>query len=332
MFYYVCVAGRRPRGSAGITFILFYVYFELKVTLNVRRFPPPSSHIYELCYIGAETREEGGTCCRRALTAEGDRGAAEFGQRGSEDRERLPEAVVLEPCERWDGDPDAVLLGRGGVAAVLDLEGAEESPPSAVGRSLLPSAMKGRSRGQGTRCRLPSVGGAIAGRQEAVEDRAIHRASSATAWHREKEPLGRLRTERQCVGEPDQEFFFSLFPLSPLSSCRSPCFRLLSLVSSVLTPRCCGRRDRPRGGVERSLGGTPRPARGDGGMWRPGQARAVRERREAGDASDNKHHLGGAPALSLSRRSSGSIKGGATTVEDERGPGLDFILCFIMFV
>ncbi|ROL42377.1 hypothetical protein DPX16_8256 [Anabarilius grahami] len=36
----------------------------------VRRFPPPS-RIYELCYIGAETREEGGTCCLRALAAEG---------------------------------------------------------------------------------------------------------------------------------------------------------------------------------------------------------------------------------------------------------------------
>ncbi len=29
------------------------------------------------------------------------------------------------------------------------------------------------------------------------------------------------------------------------------------------------------------------------------------------------------------RRSSGRIKGGATTVEDERGPGLDFSLCFV---
>ncbi len=28
-------------------------------------------------------------------------------------------------------------------------------------------------------------------------------------------------------------------------------------------------------------------------------------------------------------RSSGSIKGGATTVQDERGPGLDFNLCFV---
>ncbi|ROL54988.1 hypothetical protein DPX16_5017 [Anabarilius grahami] len=32
--------------------------------------------------------------------------------RECEDRERLPEAVVLEPCERWDEHPDAVLLGR----------------------------------------------------------------------------------------------------------------------------------------------------------------------------------------------------------------------------
>ncbi len=29
------------------------------------------------------------------------------------------------------------------------------------------------------------------------------------------------------------------------------------------------------------------------------------------------------------RRSSGRIKGGATTVKEERGPGLDFILCFV---
>ncbi len=29
------------------------------------------------------------------------------------------------------------------------------------------------------------------------------------------------------------------------------------------------------------------------------------------------------------RRSSGRIKGGVTTVQDERGPGLDFSLCFV---
>ncbi len=31
----------------------------------------------------------------------------------------------------------------------------------------------------------------------------------------------------------------------------------------------------------------------------------------------------------VSRRSSGRIKGGASTVEDKKGPGLDFILCFV---
>ncbi len=48
--------------------------------LSVRRFPPPTSRIYQLHYIGAETREEGGTRCQRALAAEGDRGAEEIGQ------------------------------------------------------------------------------------------------------------------------------------------------------------------------------------------------------------------------------------------------------------
>ncbi len=40
----------------------------------------PAPPFYELCYIGAETREEGGTRCQRALAAEGDRGAEEVGQ------------------------------------------------------------------------------------------------------------------------------------------------------------------------------------------------------------------------------------------------------------
>ncbi len=48
--------------------------------LNVRRFPPHSSRTYQLHYIGAETREEGGTRCQRALAAEWDRGAEKIGQ------------------------------------------------------------------------------------------------------------------------------------------------------------------------------------------------------------------------------------------------------------
>ncbi|ROL54173.1 hypothetical protein DPX16_10596 [Anabarilius grahami] len=58
------------------------------VCLNVHRFPPPSSHTYELRYIGAETREE-------------------------EALEWLPEAVVLERfINRWDGELAAMLLDR----------------------------------------------------------------------------------------------------------------------------------------------------------------------------------------------------------------------------
>ncbi len=88
-----------------------------------------------------ETREEGGTRCQRALAAEGAAGR-------SGDRQWLPEAVVLEQKKnRWDGRLAAVLLGRGGVAAVR--EGAEESPRSPGGRSLLPSAMFGEEQGTG---------------------------------------------------------------------------------------------------------------------------------------------------------------------------------------
>ncbi len=53
------VCGSRPRGAAA--FLLCLVILLLKC-LNVRRFPPPSSRIYEQRYIGigAEAREEGG--------------------------------------------------------------------------------------------------------------------------------------------------------------------------------------------------------------------------------------------------------------------------------
>ncbi len=77
---------------------------------------------------------------------------------------------------RWDGRLAAVLLGRGGVAAVR--EGAEESAPFASGPE--PAAIRqvgGRSRERGTRCRLPSTGGAIAVRQEAEERQAVHQRS-----------------------------------------------------------------------------------------------------------------------------------------------------------
>ncbi len=66
-------SARRERTRPGF-FILCYVcgchlwgaasslclFILLLKSLNVCRFPPPSSCIYKLCYIGAETREEGG--------------------------------------------------------------------------------------------------------------------------------------------------------------------------------------------------------------------------------------------------------------------------------
>ncbi len=56
----------RQSSVRGCRFSFVFVYFVIKV-LNVRRFLPPSSRIYQLHYIGAETREEGGTRCQRAL-------------------------------------------------------------------------------------------------------------------------------------------------------------------------------------------------------------------------------------------------------------------------
>ncbi len=81
----------------------------------------------------------------------------------------------------------------------------------------------------------PSTGGATAVRQEADEHRAVHQRGPVPSHGTASEPLSWLRTERQCVREPDRAFFFLLSPLSRL--CHSSSFRLLSLASSVLTPR-----------------------------------------------------------------------------------------------
>ncbi len=149
--------------------------------------------------------------------------------------------------------------GSGGVGAVRQWAGACCHPPGWW-----------RSRERGTRFRLPSTGGAIAVRQEAEEHRAIHQRGPVPSHGTASEPLSWLRTERQCVREPDRDFFF----LSPLSLlCHSSSFRLL--FSRLVCPYPQVRRGRPdglppgrggRGGVERSLGSTPRPARGNGGM------------------------------------------------------------------
>ncbi len=54
-------------------FYFLFFYFIINV-FQCSPVPPSFFPICELCYIGAETREEG------ALAAEGDRGAEEIGQ------------------------------------------------------------------------------------------------------------------------------------------------------------------------------------------------------------------------------------------------------------
>ncbi len=83
-----------------------------------------------------------------------------------------------------------------------------------------------RSRERGTRCRLPSTGGAIAVRQEAEEHRAVHQRGPVPSHGTASEPLSWLRTKRQCVREPDRT---GPDPLSSLS--------LLILPSPFLSPR-----------------------------------------------------------------------------------------------
>ncbi len=226
-FYFMfCVWQSSVRGCR---FSFVFVYL-IKMCLNVRRFPPPSSRTYQLHYIGAEARDEGGTRCQRALAAEGDRGAEEIGQQ--------EEAEIASGCpKRWCWSKRRT----GGTEDSLPCSWVEEGwLPSERERRSRPVRLEaeacchppclGRSRERGTRCRLPSTGGATAVRQEADEHRAVHQRCPVPSHGTASEPLSWLRTERQCVREPDRDFFF--FPLSPLSS-----LSLLILPSPFLSPR-----------------------------------------------------------------------------------------------
>ncbi len=116
-----------------------------------------------------ETREEGGTRCQRALAAEGDRGAEEIGQQ--------------EVAETASGCPKRWCWSKrrtGGTEDSLPCSWVEEGwlssererrsrPHSPGGQACCHPPCLGRSRERGTRCRLPSTGGATAVRQEAEE-------------------------------------------------------------------------------------------------------------------------------------------------------------------
>ncbi len=144
------VCGSRPWGAAAFLLCLFIWL------LNVFKCSPvPASFLPYISTALHWCRNPGG---RRDTLSESPRcwgGSRCWGDRAagsSGDRQWLPEAVVLEQKKnRWDGRLAAVLLGRGGVAVVR--EGAEESPRSPGGRSLLPSAMFGEKLLRGTRDR-----------------------------------------------------------------------------------------------------------------------------------------------------------------------------------
>ncbi len=177
------VCGSRPRGAAAFLLCLFILLLNVFECSPV---PPPSSRTYLLRYIGAETREEGGTRCQRALAAEWDRVlrrsgsrkwrrppvAARSGGAGAKEEQVGRKTRCRAPGTRRGGCHPR---GSGGVAAVRQWAGACCHPPGWW-----------RSRERGTRCRLPSTGGAIAGRQEAegASGRPPKR-SSTIAWHRE---------------------------------------------------------------------------------------------------------------------------------------------------
>ncbi len=178
-----------------------------------------------------ETREEGGTRCQRALAAEGDRGAEEIGQQEvAETASGCPRRWCWSK-RRTGGTEDSLPCSwdeEGWLPSERERRSRRRSP---VGRSLLPSARLVEEQGTGgTRFRLPSTGGAIAIRQEAEEHQAVHQRGPVPSHGTASEPLSWLRTERQCVWEPDRDYiFFSLSPLSSLS--------LLILPSPFLSPR-----------------------------------------------------------------------------------------------
>ncbi len=66
-------------------------------------------------------------------------------------------------------------------------------------------------------------------------------------------------------------------------------------------------------------------------VWRVERGREPWERSEAGGVNDNERHLHHSPVSSPTEELR-KDKGGAMTVEDERGPGLDFISCFVCAV
>ncbi len=158
-----CVRQSSVRGCR-VSFVFVYLIKCVKCSPVPASFFPYISTALHWC---PKSREEGGTRCQRALAAEGDRGAEEIGQ------QEVAETASGCP-KRWCWSN-----GRtGGTEDSLPCSWVEEGwLPSERERRSRPVRLEaeacchppclGRSRERGTRCRLPSTGGAIASLQEA---------------------------------------------------------------------------------------------------------------------------------------------------------------------
>ncbi len=182
----------RQSSVRGCRFSFVFVYFIIKCV----KCSPVSASFFP--YISTALRWCRNPGWRRDTLSESPRcwvGSRCWGDRAAGsggDRQWLPEAVVLEQKKnRWDGRLAAVLLGRGGVAAIR--EGAEEQ---GTGDSL-PAALDRRGH------RRPPGGGGASGRPP--------KRSSTIAWHREW--AAQLVEDRAavCPGTGPRFFFFFTF-------------------------------------------------------------------------------------------------------------------------
>ncbi len=237
------VCGSRPWGAAALLLCLLICllnFFECS--------PVPASFFpfYELCYIGAETREEGGTCCQKKPSLL--RGIAVLRRSGSTEKRRPPVAArgggAGTIADQVGRKARCRLLGRGGVAAVR--EGAEESAPFA--RRPEPAAIRHVWGGAGN-------GGLAAGCPRLEEPspsarrrRSVRPSTKDVQYHRmaPRVRASQLVEDRAaaCPGTGLRIFFFP-FPLSPLSVSVSP-HPSVSFSSPRLSlpPGTHGRRDR----------------------------------------------------------------------------------------
>ncbi|KAL0203546.1 hypothetical protein M9458_001564, partial [Cirrhinus mrigala] len=145
----------RQSSVRGCRSTFVFVYLIIKC-LNVCRFPPPSSRSTNCVTLVPKPGRKEGHAVRRALAAERDRGAEEVGQHEGVDECGCP--------KRWcwnsgiiggtEGSLPCSEVTEGWLPSERERRSRRRSPG---GRSLLPSAMLGRSRERGTRCRLPSI-------------------------------------------------------------------------------------------------------------------------------------------------------------------------------